>query len=296
MKKKWKNPPTYSYKGKHIQKKWIIIDILLLFALYIFIGYMQQSLILAEYHITSPAVSMELDGFKMAHISDFHSGWNSVSASVIIKMTSEQNPDIICLTGDIVDGQNPDFTAVEQLISGLSKITQVYAVSGNNEHYKPSINIQMESIYKTYGVQLMDDKTTTIINNGGVITISGIADIRGTFGDSTLKFNKQVELIKTSSNNEGFCIVLYHRANAFEKITETGYHLVLSGHLHGGIIRLPFFGGILSPVGELMPKYAGGMYNTNDVYLVSNRGIGNNSFLPRIYNPPEVAIVVLHST
>ena len=280
----------FSHLKRHL-KSYILIIIILLLAAFILAGLSRQSLELTVYDITSPAVSNALDGYKIIHISDFHSGLFSGTADDVIKMTAAQSPDIICLTGDIVDGRTRDFVPVEALVSGLSEIAPVYAVSGNNEHYETSINAEMNDIYSRYGVRIMDGRTITIYR-GGTLTLSGIADSKG---KNRTRLLRDVMSLKYGPGREGFGIILYHRANEFYMVADTGYDLVLSGHLHGGIITLPKVGGILSPDSELFPKYSGGLYEENGTFLVSNRGIGNNHFIPRIYTPPEVVLVTLRS-
>ena len=281
----------FPHLKRHI-KSCILILIILLLAAFILTGLSRQSLKLTVYDITSPAVTDALDGYKIVHISDFHSGLFSGTADDVIKMTAAQTPDIICLTGDIVDGRTRDFVPVEALVSGLSGIAPVYAVSGNNEHYETSINVEMNNIYNRYGVRIMDGRTITVYKDGGALTLSGITDSKG---ENRTRLLLEVMSLKHDPGRDGFGIILYHRANDFDMVADAGYDLVLSGHIHGGIITLPGIGGILSPDSELFPKYAGGLYEVNGTFLVSSRGIGNNHFIPRIYTPPEVVLVVLRS-
>ena len=268
-----------------------LIIIILVITAYMLNGLVQQSLILTVYDITCSTVSEQLDGYKIAHVSDFHSGLFSETTTEIVKMIAEQNPNIICLTGDIVDSKTLDYESVEILISGLTGIAPVFAVSGNNETSKPSIYEKMIEIYRKHGVQFIDGKSITKYDRDAVLTISGIKDA----GNDSINIESELMLLNNSYTKEGFGIILYHRANEFDRIVKSRYDLVLSGHIHGGIVRFPLIGGLLSPDNELFPSYSGGLYEKNGVYLVSNRGIGDNYPIPRIYNPPEVVIVVLHA-
>jgi predicted MPP superfamily phosphohydrolase len=277
-------------------KKWIkryrARVIALLFTVFMIAGLAQQWVTLTVYHVTSPAIPQAFDGYRIAHITDFHSGLHNISPEDVIALTAKQNPHIICLTGDIVDGRIQNYATVEELIAGLTDIAPVYAVSGNNEFREPSINIKMGEIYKKYGVQDMDGKTIAIYDGSGAsFTLSGIADSRG----QSVWLDREVASLRYNSDKEGFGVILYHRANDYDIIAASGYELVLSGHLHGGLIRLPFLGGLLSPDYEVFPPYAGGLYEAGGRYLVSSRGIGNNQPIPRFYNPPEVALVVLRA-
>jgi len=291
-----KGPYCYNSIKKHLLSYLLIMAIIVFSAILLF-GLMQQSLKITEYNITSTALPIEFDGYRIAHISDFHSGLFSGSASDIIKAVSEQSPNIICLTGDMVDSTTVDdsttcdFSSVEDLISGLSSIAPVYAVSGNNEHYDPSINETMEYVYRKYGVHIMDGKTMTIYNEGAALTMSGIADRR----KRNILLSREALALKQNHVKEGFGILLYHRANEYDALAEAGYDLVLSGHTHGGIIRLPLIGGVLAPDGDLFPRYSGGLYEVNGAWLVSNKGVADNNLIPRIYNPPEIVSITLHA-
>ena len=277
---------------KHLKKStlafYLLIIIILMLGVFILIGLSQQTLVLKTYDITDSSVPERFDGYRIVHITDFHSGIKSSSAAEVIKMTAAQFPDIICLTGDIVDGTSPDFVPVEELVAGLVDIAPVYAVSGNNEHYSSSINAEINWLYEEYGVINMDDRTVTIFD-GGTLTLSGIADMN----PGPYLYSQVMELSQNKSS-EGFHILLYHRANEFDHVVAANYDLVLSGHLHGGVIRIPFVGGILSPYDTFFPKYSGGLYEKSGVTLISNCGIGNNYIFPRVYNPPEVVLLVLH--
>lgn len=279
---------------KHISKhirNYLLVIVIILLAVFILVGLAQQSLVLTVYDITSTDIPEQFNGYRIAHISDFHSGLFNGTSTDVIRLVAEQEPDIICLTGDIVDSKTRDFGSVETLISGLSSIAPLYAVYGNNEYKDPSITKRMDEIYRKHGVQKMDGTLTEIYNGGAYITLAGLTDPDG----SSMGFEKELMALKHYHGSESFGIILYHRSNEFIKLINSGYNLVLSGHLHGGVVRVPLIGGILSPEDNLFPKYSGGIYKENGNYLVSNRGIGDNYFIPRIYNPPEVVIVVLHT-
>ena len=276
----------YRYKG--VIKFYCLILVFLFIGVFILTGLSQQTLVLKHYEIKSMLVPTQFDGYKIIHITDFHSGINSASAVEVIKMTTAQSPDIICLTGDIIDGTTPNFVPVNELIAGLSDIAPVYSVSGNNEHYTSSINDKMKQIYERHGVINMDGRTVTIFN-GSEILLSGIGD---TANARTLSDHS--ESLRRSKSAGSFHILLYHRANDFDIVVSSDYELVLSGHLHGGVVRLPFIGGILSPYDKLFPKYSVGLYEKSNSTLISNSGIGNNYIFPRVYNPPEVVLITLY--
>lgn len=238
----------------------------------------------ADYEIYDERVPIAYEGFKIAHLSDLHSLWFGDGQSDLIAAVRAGDPDIIVLTGDIVDARIQDFDSVAALFDGLTKIAPVYAVSGNHETDKKSILIQMDKLYVTYGVSFLEDSGVTINKDGSDIFIYGLDDLP--------KANLSLPIVDADT----YGLLLYHRSNQFDNLTHFGYGLVLSGHGHGGLIRLPVVGGIVSPDGKLdfSQKYTGGMYTSGTATLIANRGLAGSHNFPRIFNRPEIVFVTLH--
>lgn len=239
-----------------------------------------------HYDVSDSRIPAAFEGYKIAQISDLHCQWFGEGQSELVAAVSAEEPDIVVLTGDIFDARIQDFESVAALFSGLTKIAPVYAVSGNHESYSKTVLARMDTLYDEYGVNYLKDASATIAKDGAEILIYGLYE-RGSF---------PYGVSPVSADTYG--ILLFHRSYLFDLLTSYGYGLVFSGHSHGGLIRLPFVGGIISPDAELdfNQKYTGGMYTVGSTTLIANRGMAGSHNVPRLFNRPEIVIVTLHQT
>lgn len=246
-----------------------------------------------SYILYEDTLPQEFDGFKIAHISDLH----SKPAEGIFEAISDSSPDIIAITGDLVHDDNQDYGKVYDLIKKLSGISPVYAVTGNHDLWQVN-HKKVISHLEEAGATFLRSQLAKIERGNSEIAIAGADD----------PFSRLPEVIEKNAKNavsqipeyDGFKILLFHRANVFDSIKDFGYDLILSGHMHGGQIRLPLLGGVCAPTsailskgGMLFPKYTAGVYNYKNTSMVVNRGVGNTLPIPRFGNPPEVGIITL---
>lgn len=266
-------------KRKHILTLVFVSLILLL------VGFgLDNRLQTSNYDVYDKRVPDTFEGFKIAQLSDLHCQLFGNGQRELLDGVEAGDPDIIVLTGDIIDARIQDFDSVATLFEGLVKIAPVYAVSGNHEDNTKQILHKMNALYEAYGVSFLDDSGVTIDKNDSTISIYGLGD-RTEFTRSIVK-----------ADPDTYSILLFHRSNLFDKLTNYGYGLVLSGHGHGGLIRLPFVGGIVSPDAgfDFTQKYTGGLYTVGSTTLVSNRGMAGSHGVPRVFNRPEIVFVTLH--
>ena len=209
------------------------------------------------------------------------------------------SPDIAVITGDLLNDDNAPTDKIDALIAGLLKISPVYFTSGNHDLWRTGYHSIFEK-YEELGAVFMDNKTVAIEKNGEKIGISGCPDpfskLPHSISDTMQKNLSSVKKI------DGFNILLFHRANLFDMIKDAGFDLVLSGHMHGGQIRIPGIGGVLAPSSSvlsktrmLFPKYTGGVVTDDNTTMIINRGASNTLPIPRLGNPPEVGIITLTS-
>jgi predicted MPP superfamily phosphohydrolase len=237
-----------------------------------------------DYTVYDSRIPAAFEGYKIAQISDVHCQWFGEGQSGLIAAVQTGNPDIIVLTGDIYDARIQDYDCIAAIFGGLTKIAPVYAVSGNHENYSKSVHTRMNDLYEEFGVRFLDDSSAVIAKDGAEILIYGLDD------------RSDIPDIIPQASPDTYGILLFHRSNLFDILTTYGFGLVFSGHGHGGLIRLPFVGGIISPEGTLdfTQKYAGGFYTAGNTTLISNRGMSGSHSVPRIFNRPEIVFVTLH--
>ncbi len=246
-----------------------------------------------HYSVTSPKIPPAFNGFKIAHISDFHcDGVPGLCAEI-----SAEEPDIIVSTGDLADDKGSYLPCV-RLCEHLSDIAPLYAVTGNHDLWRGDYE-RFEKETERAGMTTLHNERVILKRGLDEISLSGIDD------PFTLSASKAAEKVQASlseiSRYDGFDILLFHRANMFECVNHNGFDLVLSGHMHGGQVRLPSGRGVVSPRSSWLgrsvffPKYSAGRYRSAHTEMIVNRGIGNPMFIPRLFNRPELTVVTLES-
>lgn len=245
-----------------------------------------------NYQVHSDRLPADFDGFKILQISDFHTGSFYGGTQKLIKIAREQKPDMIALTGDLIDESAKNISTVSELVDGLVQIAPIYSVTGNHDIWFDHLD-QMEAMMEEKGVVLLKNKSVTMKRGHSTIHISGISD-----PDEDKYLSPKSFVMYTLGKlppDIGYNILLFHRANLFDTIKGSGYQLVLSGHMHGGQIQIPFVGGFISPQADrrLFPQYSEGKWTESDTTMIVSRGLGNNVPVPRIFNPPEVVAVTL---
>lgn len=245
-----------------------------------------------HYFIKSPKVPKEFDGFRIVQISDVH-------ASAVPGLVDEirgESPDIIVSTGDLVHDRGSYEPGIS-LMNRLMEIAPVYAVTGNHDLRRVDYMKFQSEIDKT-GVRTLRNESEVIKRGDSQITVTGIDDPFSNAGD--MPENVIMSSLQEVEETEDYHIVLFHRANHMELFKNRGFDLVLSGHMHGGQIRLPNGRGVCAPKSSwtngtpmLFPKYFAGRKVHNGTNMIINRGIGNPMLIPRLFNRPELTVVVL---
>lgn len=236
------------------------------------------------------AIPYSFEGFKVLHLSDLHNKEFGLNQSILIEMTKELKPDIIAFTGDMVYDGRIDKTLIyfEQAI----RICPVYAVSGNHEYYHRRYFDNFKERLTNLGVNLLENRAVEINREGEIINIIGVNDVN--FFKNKKDFAKTIDFL--TSQAQGFKILLSHMPHFVSAYQNSGADLVLSGHAHGGQIRLPLIGGLFAPGQGPFPRYTSGLYRLkNDVSLIVNRGLGDSLFPWRINNPPHMILITLRT-
>lgn len=264
------------------------------FAVYLFYG--NTAVTVSKYDIRSEKIPPGFDGFRIVQISDLHNCHNTLMTGSLVSKTKEAKPDIIFLTGDAIDSYLPDVDAAMRVIEQLNEIAPVYYVIGNHEartgeYYK--LSKEMHKI----GIAELSNAFVNIRLNDDEIVIVGINDPRKVNTDGKADDSKIAGdwLGSLKNDRDMYTVLLSHRPELIKTYATNGIDLVFTGHAHGGLIRLPFIGGIYAPNQGLFPKYAGGLYTVADTTMIVNRGAGNSGYSFRINDNPELVLAVLHA-
>ena len=234
------------------------------------------------------------DNFKIAQVSDIHCDKVGHSDLSFINKIKNFNPDMIVITGDILDSYNNNMDIAYNILSQLAIVAPCYFVSGNHELRLPEEYEQLINRMKKLNITHLHNSKLFITKNNESINLVGVEDYN--FFKNEDNLNHRANFIKTlkelySSNH--FNILLSHRPEKFPIYADIKYELIFSGHAHGGQWRIPFVGGIFSPSQGFFPKYTNGNYVLEDSTMIVSQGLGNSSFPIRINNRIELILATL---
>ena len=282
-----------------VKKKRIIVLAVvatILLALVIWTAWGNKALELNRYTISSGRLPETFDGYRIAHVSDLHNAEMGKDNEKLLDMLRDAGPDIIAITGDIIDSRNTNVEIALEFTKAAMEIAPCYYVTGNHEARVSEYDELKEGLTEQ-GVVVLEDATTEISLDGDTITLIGVNDpsyqTDYLFGDYETVMNGKLQEISDEEN--GFTVLLSHRPELFEIYADNNMDLVLSGHAHGGQFRFPFVGGLVAPNQGLFPKYDAGLYTEENTNMVVSRGIGNSILPFRFNNRPEVILIELQS-
>lgn len=264
-------------------KRIIILPVLaaLLLAMVIWVIWANTALELNTITLTEENLPDGFIGFRIAHVSDLHNAEIGEGNAGLIQMLRDAQPDIIAITGDIVDCYQTNIDHSLEFAAQAVQIAPCYYVTGNHENRLSWTDYHtLEDGLKALGVHVLNDREVMLTHNGDTLSL---------VGHKWGKTDKVGEL----TDHDGYKILLSHQPEDFTNYVAGGYDLVLSGHAHGGQFRLPFIGGLYCPGQGLFPKYDAGLFSENNTDMVVSRGIGNSRFPFRFNNRPEVILIVL---
>lgn len=289
-------------------KNYSLLGSALTLGLATYMTYDNNRISINEIKIQSNKLPKAFNNFKILQLSDLHCKTFGKDNKRLVKRIEDINPDIIIATGDMFSTSLDLDQSFFKLCEKLIKEYPIYYSLGNHETIlrvsKASDRQWVEEYLdkiKSLGVYLLDNEMITLLRNNEKINIYGLT-LPMTF--YRRRFNKgRDERIELKSDfidsllgrpkKDEFNILLAHNPLNFEAYVQWGSDLTFSGHVHGGAVRLPFLGGILSPEIAFLPKYKEGTYAKNNSIMVVSRGLGNSSMPVRAFNSPEIVVTTL---
>lgn len=279
-----------------ISKKLSLLLILTLLFGFAFYGYYQNNSIEVSYYsINDERIPETFHDYTIVQVSDLHT--KDFKGDLRDKI-SDQDPDIILITGDLIDRNRTDLDFAVQAVKEMIDIAPVYYVSGNHEiasgEYE-KLSQEIESI----GVKNLDNDFDSLEKEGETIGLVGLEDpllltqdeIEET-GTAEKVIEKTLATLIEESGTD-YTILLSHRAELMDIYASTSIDIAFTGHAHGGQIRLPFIEGLYSPSQGFFPKYTSGLYEENGTQMIVSRGLGNSIFPVRINNRPDLVVLTL---
>lgn len=289
------------------RKKYIksALVLLIVIALLLFCSYQNRHLETTYYTYKAEQLGADLEGYRIVQISDLHNVKFGKNNQKLVDRIRECEPDMIVLTGDLVDSNHTNVDRAVQFVDEIVKICPVYYVTGNHEYWleKSEYDELMDGLVSA-GVVILDNQVVEISRGDAKFRLVGLDDrsladgtLEALLSDESIR-NNQAEQKEEIADNEDsgekeLTVVLAHEPQYLARYAGTGVDLVLSGHAHGGQFRLPFVGGIVAPDQGFLPEYTAGEYYMNGTEMIVSRGLGNSVILVRLFNYPEIVCVDL---
>ena len=253
-----------------------------------------NSLQITQYNYYSALLPQTFQDFKIVHISDLHNASFGENQQNLLAAIEKLQPDIIVITGDLIDRRRYDLNTAMEFIDNAVKIAPVYFVSGNHEAWSGKSE-EIFSALEEAGVNIIDNKLQFIEKEGEKIYIAGLCDPAFyTEINADAEISEEAKEFMAQIPQDEFGILLSHRPELFEFYSLYHIPLIFSGHAHGGQIRLPFIGALFAPGQGLFPEYTAGGYELLDSVMYVSRGLGNSLFPIRINNRPQINCIILN--
>lgn len=244
------------------------------------------------YEIPIDAEYAGMDGFTIVQISDLHNAEFGKEQERLLQIVAEQEPDLIAVTGDLVDSSHTDFDVAMDFMKQAVEIAPVYYVTGNHEGWLGAAYDTLEVQMEQAGVTVLSDTMYLQQHGETNYCLAGVMD-PDMPGNNIVMTKDAVGVLLEDAKD--YSILLSHRPELFETYVEAGADLVLTGHYHGGQFRIPFIGGVYAPGAGFFPEQTEGTFTEGGTTMVVSRGLGNSVIPVRINNRPEVVVVRLQA-
>lgn len=277
-----------------------------------------EEVYISEYEIVNEQIPQAFDGYRIVQVTDVHSIRSQEQADLLYNRVVEQQPDAVVITGDLVDFTyyteennalkegTSDKMAGQDTVDFVARLTEhyyVYFVYGNHEM------ILLDDVDNNPFKVAMEEIGVIFLNNDGVkitkdeesIYMLGIQDPATLYKDSDYaeydthseRINAMMKNVMALKEEDLYTVVLSHRPEYYTEYTKYDADLILTGHAHGGQVRLPGIGGLYAPGQGWLPEYTDGLWADKGTTMIISRGIGNSVEVPRVFNPPEINTIIL---
>ncbi|GEK34561.1 metallophosphoesterase [Kurthia sibirica] len=243
----------------------------------------------SKYNVSSKKLPKSFDGLKVVQISDLHDAKFGKNHEKLIHQVAEAKPDLIVITGDLIDSNNYKLQRSLAAVKGFVKIAPTYYIDGNHEIAINKV-AEIQSAVEKIGVTVLNNEAVPLQKGHEMITIVGISD--------PLSGEKTEDMLAHALHQttpQSFKLLLAHRSEFSRVYAQYGIDLAFTGHAHGGQVRIPGVGGVIDHQLNLFPKHLEGVEHTGGLTQVISRGLGNSLFPLRIFNRPEIVVTTLHT-
>ena len=247
------------------------------------------SLQTTETALVSPALPPAFDGLRIVELADLHGRVFGRGSRRLLAAVRRAEPDLICIDGDLFD-EHTDLAMLPPLLRGLCAIAPVYYVTGNHEWRVPGLRGILAQM-RACGVTVLQDDWRVLRRGEDALIVAGTDDPCGPAERKTPA--ELIADIRAEAGEAAFLLLLAHRNDQLPQWSALGVQAVLAGHCHGGVVRLPFVGGLFGTDRRLVPAWDAGLYRQGETALYVSRGLVYTNVHFRLFNRPEVAVIVL---
>jgi predicted MPP superfamily phosphohydrolase len=241
-----------------------------------------------DYEVVSARLPAGFDGFRIVVLSDLHGAEFGKDNRRLVEAVRDARPDLIALTGDIIV-EKEDIPVAAALCAQLTPLAPCFFISGNHDAGSRGLTELREAL-EACGVKYLANEYLPLERNGDRIVLCGVED---PITWAVMPKPDEVVAALRREYPDDYVLFLGHRNDFADKYPLLDVDLIISGHNHGGVVRLPFVGGVLGNNGELFPEYDAGYYHTYCYDMVISRGLGQIKAIPRFLNPPDVPVITL---
>ena len=276
------------------KEKWIAITAIIFIVIVALVVAGNYDIETYKYNVKSEKIPESFDGFRIVQVSDLHNAEFDRNNSTVLEPIFNSRPDIIVITGDMIDSGNTDVQVAISFAEKAVNIAPVYYINGNHEARMPKEYNKLKQGLIKAGVTILENDSVDITIGEDTITLIGIDDpaFPMELVDDTVEQNIAHQLQNIIPENDNYKVLLAHKPHYFDVYAGKA-DLVLSGHAHGGQFIIPFVGGFIAPGQGLFPKYYEGSYIQENTEMIVSRGIGNSIIPFRINNKPQIVIAEL---
>ncbi|RSL29898.1 metallophosphoesterase [Salibacterium salarium] len=268
------------------KKRWTLIILVIVVSVIVAKSFMDTNYFKIDNVTFSNNKLPEDTSIKMLQISDLHNKTFGKNNEKLISAAVEADPDIIVMTGDLIDESTSNMEQVFQLMEKMADVTtNIYFITGNHEWLNPGTEEILEGL-KERGITILDNTHTQVSVDKAIINLAGVDDYETNHENLSQAFR--------GLKNDYYTVLLSHAPGVVANEESTQADLVLSGHTHGGQIRLPFVGALVAPGQGFFPKFDQGMYRTApDQHLYIDSGLGTSIVPIRFLNQSQMTLITI---
>ena len=256
------------------------------------------ALAVTHYTVASPKLTTSV---RIVQLTDLHNSEFGDHNQRLIRKVAKQKPDLVLITGDLLNQNEKRTDIAEELIAGLSEIAPVYVSYGNHEvSYEKRYGVDLHETYETAGATVLEFDWADIEFNGQALRLGGVYGycLPGKYLKTGEADQRECAFLEEFQDTDRYAVLLCHMPVSwiqYGSLESWNVDCVLSGHVHGGQVRFPWIGGLWAPDQGWFPGQESGLYWSEDGQrvMVLSRGLGNTERLPRMNNVPEVLVLDL---